>query len=98
MTDFKKPKIYISGAITDNPDYKVQFTRKYRELEKNYRVLTPLFINADLEWKEYMKIDIAMIDVCDCIYMIKGWENSKGAVEEYKYAKEKGLKIIREEE
>lgn len=98
MPNFSKPKIYISGSITNNPDYKVQFTRKFRELESDYRVLTPLFINADLSRQEYMLIDLAMIDVCDCIYMLKGWKNSKGAIEEYKYAKEKGLKIIEEEE
>ena len=96
MPDFTKPKIYISGAISNNPDYKKQFTRKYRELEKDYRVLTPLFINADLTWQEYMLIDLAMIDICDCIYMMKGWEKSKGAKEEYNYAKEKGLKIVLE--
>lgn len=96
MSELKKPKIYISGAITNNPEYKVQFTRKYRELEKDYRVLTPLFINVKLDWSEYMSIDLAMIDVCDCIYMMKGWRTSKGAVEEYRYAQEKGLKIIEE--
>jgi len=93
----EKSKIYISGAISNNPDYKKQFTHKYRELEKDYTVLTPLFVNASLSWKEYMKIDIAMLSICDAIYMMKGWEESRGAQIEHFYAEYKGLKIIYEE-
>lgn len=89
-------KIYISGGITNNPDYKKQFTRKYAELENDYIVLHPLMINAQLSWKEYMRIDLAMIAVCNCIYMLKGWENSRGAKIEHFYAEYLGLKIIYE--
>ena len=92
MTD--KKKIYISGAITNNPEYKIQFVRKYRELEEEYIVLTPLMINAELEWSEYMHIDYAMIDVVDSVYFMKGWENSKGAKLEKDYAEEKGKELI----
>lgn len=89
-------KLYLSGAITNNPEYKKQFTRKYRELEENYIVLSPLFINANLEWKEYMHIDLAMIDVCDVVYMMKGWKNSRGAKIEEVYAQFKDKEIIYE--
>lgn len=91
-----KQKIYISGGITNNPDYKKQFVSKYYELEGQYTVLSPLMINAALSWDEYMHIDYSMIDVCDCIYMMKGYENSKGAKLEELYAKEKGKQIIYE--
>lgn len=93
----EKKKIYISGAISNNPSYKKQFTDKFKELESEYRVLTPLFINADLSWKEYMKIDLAMIKICDCIYMMKGWKNSRGAQIENIYAGILGKEIIYEE-
>lgn len=89
-------KLYISGPITNNPDYKIQFTRKYRELESNYIVLTPLFINANLSWEDFMHIDLAMIEICDVIYMMKGWENSTGAKTELEYAKANGVEIIYE--
>ena len=89
-------KLYLSGAITNNPEYKKQFTRKYRELEEKFIVLSPLFINANLEWKEYMHIDLAMIDVCDVVYMMKGWKDSRGAKIEEVYAQFKDKEIIYE--
>lgn len=89
-------KIYLSGAISNNPEYKKQFTRKYRELEEKYIVLSPLFINANLEWKEHMHIDLAMIDVCDVVYMMKGWKDSRGAKIEEVYAQFKDKEIIYE--
>lgn len=89
-------KLYLSGAITNNPEYKKQFTRKYKELEEKYIVLSPLFINANLEWKEYMHIDLAMIDVCDVVYMMKGWKDSRGAKIEEVYAQFKDKEIIYE--
>lgn len=92
-----KMKIYISGSISKNADYKKQFEEKLEELKKDYVVLSPLFISAELEWKEYMKIDLAMIDVCDTVYMMKGWKESKGAKIEECYAGMRGKKIIYEE-
>lgn len=90
-------KLYISGAITNNPEYKKQFTDKYYELQDNYIVLHPLMINANLSWKEYMKIDLAMISVCDVVYMMKGWESSRGAKIEHFFAQMNGISIIYED-
>lgn len=97
ITMENKKKIYISGPITDNPEYGRQFTEKYLELEKDYIVLSPLMIKASLSWKEYMKIDLAMISVCDCVYMLKGWENSRGAKIEEMFARMQKKEVIYEE-
>lgn len=95
----EKKKIYISGSISQNENYEQQFTDKEKELlDEGYIVLSPLFIQAQLEWKEYMRIDLVMIDVCDVIYMMKGWETSRGAKIEECYAKMRGKEIIYEEE
>lgn len=91
-----KKKVYISGAITNNPDYRKQFADKIRQLDAEYTVLHPLMICADLSWKEYMRIDLAMVYVCECIYMMKGWENSRGAQIEQFYAELFGKEIIYE--
>jgi len=95
-----KPVIYISGLISNNPDYKLQFTKAYRKLEDSgkYCVLSPLMINApDLEYESFITIDLAMLSVSNIIYMLKGWDTSAGANRELQYAKEKGLEIIFEE-
>jgi hypothetical protein len=39
-----------------------------------------------------------MLECCDAIYMLDGWENSKGANIEYQYAKDNGLDICYESE
>lgn len=94
----KKKKIYISGSISQNENYKQQFTDKQKELEEQgYIVLSPLFISCELEWKEYMKIDLVMIDVCDAVYMMKDWKTSRGAKIEECYAGMRGKEIIYEE-
>lgn len=92
-------KIYISGAITNNPNYKEQFEAKEKELKDKYIVLTPLCLPQEgLTWEEYMKVDLAILSVCDAIYMLKGWESSKGAKLEHNYALARQLKIIYEQE
>lgn len=92
-----RKKIYISGSISQNKDYRKQFTDKFYELKaQGYTVITPTFIKANLSWKEHMRIDLAMLNVCDCVYMMKGWEQSRGAQIEEFFAQLKGKEIIYE--
>ena len=39
-------------------------------------------------------MDYTMLDIADAIYMMTGWEKSKGACIEYGYAQAKDKKII----
>ena len=43
----------------------------------------------------YYRYSLAWLDVCDSIVIVNGLEDSKGVQKEYKYAKEKGLKIYK---
>ena len=95
--------IYISGKITGTTDYIQRF--KSAELELNLNgydyVVNPAVVNAQLPavltHKQYMKMSICMLSMCDTIYMLKGWETSKGAQEELEYAKQHNYKIIYQE-
>nr|DAZ41552.1 MAG TPA: protein of unknown function (DUF4406) [Caudoviricetes sp.] len=40
-----------------------------------------------------MRMSFELLDLCDAIYMLDGWENSKGANQEYGFAKGKGIEI-----
>lgn len=40
-----------------------------------------------------MRMYFESLDICDAIYMLDGWENSKGANQEYGFAKGKGIEI-----
>ena len=91
-------KIYISGKITGTTDYMKRFESAERTLSKYYTVINPAKVNAQLPkettWEEYMKMSMTMIRMCNAIYMLKGWEDSKGARLEYNYAVENNYKIF----
>lgn len=43
---------------------------------------------------EHMRVDIALLLKCDCIYMLQGWELSKGAKLELDVASSCGIKVM----
>lgn len=91
-------KVYISGAITNDPDYKQKFKDAQKKLKKDgYIPVNPTWIQAELAWEEYMYIDLAMLHICDAVYMMKGWKESNGAKIEYNMAMLEGKEIIFEE-
>ena len=92
-------RVYISGGITGIENYSQIFKRKQEELEElGYEVLNPallgLLMPTSATWKEYMALCIPMLKMCDCIYMLNGWEKSKGAKKEYNYALKRGINIF----
>lgn len=94
-------KIYISGKITGTEDYIERFAKAEKELTKQgYEVINPARISTclpALEHEEYMRIDFALLEVCEVIYMLKGWADSRGAREEYIQAFQEDKLILFEE-
>lgn len=101
MTIISK-RVYISGAITGVDDCSTHFVDAEDFLvEKGCKVINPCMMdlvmpNADYE--DYIKVDLLLLDMCDAIYMLKGWEKSCGANREYGYALAKGMEIMFEGE
>ena len=94
-------KIYISGAITGTDDYIERFANAEKELtEQGYSVVNPAKVNAqlpeDTTYEEYMKMCFCMLDMCEAIYMLKGWRKSCGANRELWYAMKKDMTIMYE--
>ena len=84
-------KIYISGAITGTDDYMERFEKAEKKLtEQGYSVVNPAKVNAqlpeDTTYEEYMKMCFCMLDMCEAIFMLKGWSKSCGSNREYWYA------------
>lgn len=84
-------RVYISGKITGTDDYMERFAESQKELENmGYSVLNPALVNSnmpkDTTWDEYMIMSFTMLDMCDAIYMLDGWEKSCGANREHGYA------------
>ena len=95
-------RIYISGKITGTTDYMTRFGKEDLILKgKGFHVVNPARVcsslPSDLTHDEYMSICIPLLELCRTIYMLKGYQDSDGAMEELKYAQEHGLDIIFEE-
>ena len=95
----KMKRIYISGPITGTDD----FYERFAEAEAMWScdelsVVNPAKLNdimpKDATYDEYMKMSFELLGMCDAIYMLKGWEESKGANREYGYAVAKGMRLM----
>lgn len=89
-------KIYIAGAITNNPDYEKQFEETEKLLLKQgHAVINPVK-NLGFTYKEYIDMGLNELMRCDAIYLMKGWEKSVGAMLEYSYAIVTDMAVFKE--
>ena len=100
-----KPKnknlIFISGPIKGIKDYKDKFNEAEKYLQNNgfVNIINPAKVAEALpvdaiKYEDFLKIDLQMLNACSMIYMLKGWDNSKGAGKEHEYAINHGIDII----
>lgn len=91
-------KIYIAGQISNNPNYESQFAEAEKNLtEQGHAVINPVK-NLGFDYKDYIDMGLCELMRCEAIYLLKGWQKSKGAKLELTYAKTVGLQIYEEEE
>lgn len=85
-------KIYLAGPMTGIEKYnRPQFNLMQKRLEwKNHIVLNPARHPDGLTYDEYMELSRCDIRICDAVCFLDGWEESKGAREERKYAEDLG--------
>jgi hypothetical protein len=77
------PKIYISGPISGlNPS---EVSKSFAEAEKwlkrqGFVPVSPLNngLPESATYTEHMLRDLQMLSECDEVYMLEGWENSRG--------------------
>ena len=66
-------RVYIAGAMTGKFKYKEDFTRGEKRIkELGHIALNPSFLPEGLA--DYFEINKAMIDQCDAIYVLRGYE------------------------
>lgn len=106
-----KKLIYISGKITGDDNYRTKFAMAEKRLIRDgYDVLNPveaadrldrLYLGAGLAaptWSEYMRKCLLAISDADALYMLRDWQQSRGARLEHHIASELGIKIVYEDE
>ena len=100
-------RIYISGAITGHDDYMERFRRAEMKLKaEGHQVFNParIFemvqtsIGWELKYESLLAADLAMLQSCDAIYFLRGYEYSNGARTEMIKARQLGLTELFEEE
>ncbi len=81
---------YICGPITGTTDYEEKFNAAVLEVTRlGMQPVNPVILphNHDKSWQSYMRECVAAMMNCDCIYILKGWNRSKGANIEREIAK-----------
>jgi nucleoside 2-deoxyribosyltransferase len=91
--------IYISGAITNDPNFREKFRAAEIDIRDAGHVpFNPAEFNADrndgLNRNQQMGNCFKLMDLCEAMYQLPDWENSKGALVEYGYALAKGMSIF----
>ena len=92
-------KIYLSGKITGDANYRQKFGSMEKELlSYGYVVFNPAILPDGFEYEDYMDLDLLILSRCDAIFLMRDWKNSPGATREYEEAKRLGLRILTEED
>ena len=90
-------KMYISGPITNAPDFMEKFAEAEKHLKtRGFEVVNPatLLHKHGRSRGEYMVEGLKALLDCDGVYMLKGWGNSRGARIEKRIAQDLGFKLI----
>lgn len=97
--------IYLAGAITspDPQEQQARVLRFYRKADELRKLGLDVYNPCEgerpgLSHAQYLAFDLKWIheNKPDTIYLMKGWEASEGAHEEYETALLLGMKIIHE--
>ena len=90
-------KIYLSGKISGDPDFKEKFALKEKELtEQGHLVFNPALHPDMFTWEQFMELDLKALGNCDAIYLLENWGTSKGARLEKKIAEVLKMQIMTE--
>ena len=93
-------KVYISGPMEGVKDYLENFREAEEVLLKlGHVVVNPARLDKavkgrGLSREDYLELDLKLLEWCDVIVMLEGWQQSRGCNREYGYAAAAGKSII----
>ena len=90
--------VYLSGPISGDPEYEEKFRAAEEALTSDgCTVLNPAKLSEafpGLSENKYLQLALTLVTYANAVYMMKGWERSKGACIEYLLAKQDGKQIM----
>jgi len=91
-------RIYIAGPMSGIEDHNFPAFNAQAEIlrKEGWTVLNPADhgVVEGAEWGDYLRHDLAGLVTCEAIYLLPGWEGSKGARLEVVVAEQLGLTIL----
>ena len=100
MHECPNQRIYIAGPMTGLPDnnYSAFHDAAARLRKRAWHVENPAenptpHVDATCSWTAYMRMGVSQLMTCHAIYLLPGWQQSKGASLEYMVAQQLGLVI-----
>lgn len=98
-----KSIVYIAGPISGTADYMERFKNAEDAIKQMYKcvpinptIVSEAMIAAECTYEQFMNVTKKMLECCNAIYLLKGWQHSSGAVAELKYALDNEFKIFTE--
>nr|DAT58458.1 MAG TPA: protein of unknown function (DUF1937) [Caudoviricetes sp.] len=91
--------IYISGPMEGIEGYEKNFKVAEEKMkEAGHEVVNPAEIDGEgMTREELLALDLWMLEECNAIYMLKGWQQSRGANREYGFALGQHMAIMYED-
>lgn len=95
-------RIYIAGPITGHKNVMEHFAAAEKRLTAaGHEVINPAKLNLMVPdtytQQEYMKICIPLLDTCEAVFCLKGWNHSDEANQKVAHAMEIGKTIMFEQ-
>jgi len=100
-----KPKIYVAGKLNDMACDYIKNMHKMIHAAKQIRdfggaVYVPCvdflegLVSGQFEYEDYFNNSQPFLEICDAVYVCKGYETSKGTLREIKLAVEKKIPVF----
>lgn len=91
-------RIYVAGPMTGLPDFNFPAFHaaadRLRSLGHHVENPADHGVIDGHEWADYMRMDIGQLVTCDAIFLLPGWEKSKGATLERHIAQALGMPVL----